>query len=62
MNKYKVILNYQREITEMETEAATHYQAIMNCLSSMAKKYGIKKRTMITYFTADKLNCEVKNI
>jgi hypothetical protein len=61
MNKYSVTLNHQREITKMETEAKTHYQAILNCLSVMAKRYGVSKASMIRYFTADKQNVEVKS-
>ena len=62
MNKYSCRLNYQGELTEMTTEAETHYQAILNCLSVLSKKYGIKKRSLIQYFTANKLNHEVKVI
>ena len=58
MNKYKVIFNYQGEISKMETEAETNYKAILKCLPVMAKKYGVKKESMIRYFTSDKLNCE----
>jgi len=58
MNKYKVVFNYHGEINEMTTEAADNYHAILQCLPVMAKKYGVKKDTMIHYFTADKLNQE----
>jgi hypothetical protein len=42
----------------METEADSNYNAIMKCIPIMAKKYGVKKESMIRYFTSDKLNCE----
>lgn len=58
MSKFKVIFNYQREISTMTTHADTHYNAILKCLPVMAKKYGVKKESMIRYFTSDKLNCE----
>ncbi|AZF89980.1 hypothetical protein [Methanosarcina virus MetMV] len=58
MNKFKVVFNYQGEISKMETEAETNYKAILKCLPVMAKKYGVKKESMIRYFTSDKLNCE----
>jgi hypothetical protein len=60
MNKYRVIFNYSGEINEMTTEAADNYHAILKCLPIMAKKYGIKKESMIRYFSSDKLNCEAK--
>jgi len=62
MNKYEVILNYQGEITKMQTDAPTHYQSILNCLSIMAKKYGVKKRSMVNYFNSERLNCESKRL
>jgi hypothetical protein len=62
MNKYLVKFNYHGEITEMKTTANSHYQAILNCLSIMAKRYGVTKNSMITYFDANKLNHEVKEI
>jgi hypothetical protein len=46
----------------METEAMTHYQAILNCLGIMAKRYGVKKDSLIRYFTAEKLNHNVELI
>lgn len=58
MSKFKVVFNYQGEISKMETEAETNYKAILKCLPVMAKKYGVKKESMIRYFTSDKLNCE----
>ena len=58
MNKYKVIFNYQGEISKMETEADSNYKAIMKCIPIMAKKYGVTKETMIRYFTSDRLNCQ----
>jgi len=62
MNNYACTFNYHGEVTVLKTEADTHYQAITKCLNVMAKRYGVSKRTMITHFTDDKLNHEVKEI
>jgi len=62
MHNYLCTFNYHGEITKMNTEATTNYQAILNCLSIMAKKYGISKNSLIRYFSADKLNHEVKEV
>jgi hypothetical protein len=62
MNNYLCTFNYQGEVTEMHTKAMTHYQAILNCLSIMAKKLGVGKNSLIRYFDANKLNHEVKEI
>jgi hypothetical protein len=62
LNKYKVTFNYQGELNVMTTEAADNYHAILRCMPIMAKKYGVKKDTMIHYFSADKLNCEANLI
>ena len=60
MNKYKVIFNHHGEINEMTTEAADNYHAILKCLPVMAKKYGVRRESMIRYFSSEKLNCEAK--
>ena len=60
MNKYKVIFNYHGEINEMTTEAADNYHAILKCLPVMAKKYGVKRDSMIRYFQSGKMNCEAR--
>lgn len=62
MNKYKVIFNYSGEVTEMQTEADTNYNAIMKCLPVMAKRYGVTRDSMIRYFTSDRLNVEAKEL
>lgn len=62
MNKYRCTFNRSGEIVVMETEATTHYGAILNCLGIMAKKYGVRKDSLIRYFTADKLNNSVEII
>jgi hypothetical protein len=62
MNKFKVVFNYQGEISTMTTEADTHYNAILKCLPVMAKKYGVKKESMIRYFTSDRLNCQAQEL
>jgi hypothetical protein len=56
MNNYKVTFNYHGEISTMNTEADTNYNAILKCLPVMAKKYGVTRDSMIRYFTADKQN------
>jgi hypothetical protein len=58
MNQYEVTFNRSGEITKLKTEAETHYQAILNGCSIMAKRYGVTKASMIRFFNADKLNCE----
>lgn len=60
MNNYLVKLCYQGEITEWNTEAKSHYTALLKCLAPAARKYGVSKRSMIRYFTAERLNHEVK--
>lgn len=60
MNKYKVIFNYQGEISKMETKSDNNYKAILKCLPIMAKKYGVTKETMIRYFTSERLNCQAQ--
>lgn len=62
MNNYLCSFNYYGQTSEMETKAMTHYQAILNCLSIMAKKYGVNKRSLICYFNAEKLNHEVREV
>jgi len=62
VNKYRCTFNKSGEITVLETSANTHYQAISNCLSVMAKRYGVKKQSLIRYFQAEQLNHEVKII
>lgn len=62
MNKYRCTFNRSGEVVTMETEAMTHYQAILNCLGIMAKRYGVKKDSLIRYFTAEKLNHNVELI
>lgn len=60
MNKYKCTFNRSGEVTVMETEAATHQQATLNCLAVMAKRYGVKKDSLIRYFTPERLNNSVE--
>lgn len=60
MNKYEVVFNYQGERSVMTTEAADNYHAILKCLPVMAKKYGVRRESMIRYFSSEKLNCEAK--
>lgn len=60
MNKYRVVFNYNREIKEFETEANTHYQAILKCLPIMSKIYGVSRQSMLRYFNCEKQNVEVK--
>jgi len=62
MNNYECTFNYHGEVSKMKTQAMTHYQAILNCLAIMAKKYGVTKNSLIRYFSADKLNHEVKEV
>jgi hypothetical protein len=62
VNKYEVTFNYQGEISRMKMEASDNYHAILKCLPVMARKYGVNKKSMIRYFTSDKLNCEAKAI
>jgi hypothetical protein len=62
MNKYRVIFNYSGEINEMTTDAADSLHAILKCMPVMARKYGVNKKSMIRYFTSEKLNCEAKAI
>ena len=62
MNKYELTFNKSGEITKLRTEAQSHYQAILNGCSVMAKRYGVTRKSMITYFNADKLNSECKEI
>lgn len=62
MDNYECVFNYQREKTVLTTEANSHYNAILKCLAVMAKKYGVKRQTMINYFKAEKLNHESKII
>ena len=62
MNKYICTFNYHGEVTKMNTEATTNYQAILNCLGVMAKRYGITKNSLIRYFSADKQNHEAKEL
>ena len=62
MNKYELTFNRSGEITKMKTEAPTHYQAILNGCSVMAKRYGVTKASMIRFFKSDKLNNECHEI
>lgn len=62
MNRYRCTFNRSGEVVVMETEAMTHYQAILNCIGVMAKKYGVRKDSLIRYFSADKLNNSVELI
>lgn len=62
MNKYKCTFNRSGEVIVMHTEAMTHYQAILNCIGIMTKRYGVSKNSLIRYFTADKLNNTVELI
>jgi len=60
MNKYTVTFNYNREITELQTEAQTNYQAILKCLAVMARKYGVSRNSMIRYFSSEQQNIDCK--
>jgi hypothetical protein len=62
MNKYRVTFNRSGEITTMTTEATTHNGAVLNCLGIMSKKYGVKKDSLIRYFTPERLNNSVELI
>ena len=62
MNQYEVIFNRSGEITKLKTEAPSHYQAILNSCSVMAKRYGVSKESLIRYFASDKQNVETKKI
>jgi hypothetical protein len=62
MTNYQVILNYQREVTKMKTEAPGPLQALLNCLQIMAKKYRVSNKFMVRYFSNNKLNYEVMEI
>ncbi|MDD4390232.1 MAG: hypothetical protein PHW03_05450 [Eubacteriales bacterium] len=62
MNKYKCTFNRSGEVIVMETEAMTHNQATLNCLAIMAKRYGVKKDSLIRYFKPEKLNNSVELI
>ena len=62
MNQYEVTFNKSGEITKLNTEAETHYTAIMKCLVVMAKKYGITKNSMIRDFNCEKIKMECHEI